>query len=426
MRKFLAFLTVAYIGSQAFDSVIRWVLNMAHADPAIYLRDVDLIAITVLCLFKIIVEGKDITRVVFLLVAFAGLGCASLCSGLGVAQTAFGVKLWLPFIAGALLVEGDIAPQLDMPKLWAAVWAAVCAGIFINYFVVYPWSGLLVDVGDVAISANREWTAGGVRRLSGFSRSSFDGAVIVLVLFIYLLNRWKGVVSRIGLTVISAAAIALTTAKGAAAALMFCVVLAPLLSSIRSNFSAWRVPVLASLLAVAAIGLIIPAVSEQLPFPRLQVGSMSYWIFASFVERAETTWPHAFDLLSSYWQWLTGRGIGGIGAAQLRFEPNVYSPADSLFIYLFVTAGLLGALFYVYLALASLRLQLGVMHHRMVFMFVCSCFTYGLTMNVIESAVFAMALGATTSFLAMQGSFSAVTTTGKGSSREYPVLRQPA
>jgi hypothetical protein len=423
MRKFIAFLAAMYVASQAFDSVIRWVFNMAHADAAIYLRDVDLILMAGLCLFTIVVEGKDITRVVVLCVALAGLGCASLCSGLGVAQTAFGVKLWLPFIAGVLLVEADMTAGVDLPKLWGLMWAAVCAGIFINYFVVYPWSGLLVDVGDVAISANREWTAGGVRRLSGFSRSSFDGAVIVLMLFIYLLNRWQGVLTRMGLVLVSAVAIGLTTAKGAAAALLFCALLAPLLSSVRSNASAMRVPLLGSVLAVAAAGLIIPVVSEQLPFPHMQQGSVAFWIFSSFVERAQTTWPHAFELLSN-WQWLTGRGIGGIGSSQLRFEPNVYSPADSMFIYLYVTAGLLGALFYIYVAVATLRLQLGLMHHRMVYLFVGSCVVYGLTMNVIESAVFAMALGAATSFLAMQRSVLPVT--DKRSSREFPAVRQPA
>jgi hypothetical protein len=403
MPRFVAALTIMYVGSQAFDSVIRWVLNMVHADSAIYLRDVDLIGVIVLCLLLIIQSGRDVTRTVLLFVVFAGLCCVSLCSGLGAAQTLFGIKIWLPFIAGALLVESGVARHLDLPRLWSIVWLAVCAGILANYFFTYPWSGLLVDVGDVAISANREWTAGGIRRLSGFSRSSFDGAVIVLLLFTYLLIRWQGGLSRICLVGISAVAIALTTAKGAVAALLFSLALAPLLRLVRSSSSALKWPLLGSLLLVSAMGLLVPLLSEQFPFPRLQPGSVSNWVFASFVERAETTWPRAFDLLSSQWQWVTGRGLGGIGVSQLRFERNVYSPADNFFLYLFITAGSFGALFYAFLSLATVRLQLQISHHRMAFLFVCSCIVYGLTTNLVEIASFLMALGAVSSFLAAQG-----------------------
>jgi hypothetical protein len=400
MRKAIALLTILYIGSQAFDSVIRWVLNMAHADAAIYLRDVDLICVIALCLYLIAQDRRDVSRTIMLGVIFAALACVSLGSALGVPQTLFGVKVWLPFIAGVLLVESGAVEQLDRPRLWSAVWLSLCTGILLNYFVVYPWSGLLVDVGDVAISANREWTAGGIRRLSGFSRSSFEGAIFVLLLFTYLLYRWRGFFSCAVLIGVSLLAIALTTTKGAVAALLFCLLLAPFLARVRVSSSLLRLPLLGGVLSVAAAGLVVPLLSEQLPFPRLYPGSVSYWLFGSFIERAEMTWPRAFELLASPWQWITGRGLGGIGVSQLRFELNVYSPADNFFVYLFVTAGVTGALLYVFVSLAVLRLDLTLRQHRLALLFVGSCMTYGLTMNVVESAAMVMALGAATSFLA--------------------------
>jgi hypothetical protein len=398
MRKFAFLVTVLYLGSQAFDSVLRWVLNAVHADPAIYLRDVGLLGVVAACSF-LIAENKDnIIRIILIAVVAGVLSCVALCSQVGVVQLLFGIKVWLPVVVGVMLVEAGVAADLDRPRLWALVWFVFCVGVLINYFYIYPWSGLNVDVGDTSISANREWGAGGVRRLSGFARSSFDAAVIILLLFVYLINRARGFLSRAALILLSAAAIILTTAKGAVAAFFVTLVLLPFLHRTRSAGSIARLPPLAALVLLSCAGLIIPVLSTQLPIPRLRTGSIEAWLFGSFIERAEITWPRAFDLLRDDWQWITGRGLGGIGAAQALFEPSIYSPGDNFFVYLYVTAGVLGLLLYLYLALSGLKLALHLQHHRMVFLLLCCCFTYGLTMNVIESACFAMGVGAACAF----------------------------
>jgi hypothetical protein len=399
MRNTIAVLAAAYIASQAFDSVLRWLLNMVHAAAVIYLRDVDLIVIVFLCCYLIVREGRSVTRSVFLFSGTAVLVCVSLYSELNVAQTLFGVKVWLPVLAGFLLFEADIVPAMDWHRTWWLVWLALCCGVFLNYFVQYPWSGLNVDVGDASISANREWAAGGVRRLSGFSRTSFDAAAIILLLHIYLICLPRRIVSSLFLILLSGAAIALTTSKGAAVAFLATVVVLPLFHYARAATSSTKYLLYGGLIVLAVIGLAVPLMSEQIQFPRLQVGTPEFWLFSSFVDRAWVTWPRSFALLTEGWQWFVGRGVGGIGAAQNLFEPSVYTPGDNFFIYLYVTAGAFGAALYAYLALSVLKLSFGQVPHRAAYLLVLAVFAYGLTINLVESATFAISLGAVFAFV---------------------------
>jgi hypothetical protein len=399
MRNTIAVLAAAYVASQAFDSVIRWLLNMVHAVAAIYLRDVDLIVIVFLCCYLIVRDGRPVTRSVFLFSLGAVLVCVSLYSELNVAQTLFGVKVWLPFLAGFLLFEADILPAMDWRRTWWLVWLTLCCSVLLNHFVEYPWAGLNVDVGDASISANREWAAGGIRRLSGFSRTSYDAAAIILVLHIYLICLPRRIASSLFLILLSAAAIALTTSKGAAVAFLATVGMLPLLHYARSARSTAKYALCGGLIVLAATGLAVPLMSEQIQFPRLQVGTPEFWLFSSFVDRAWVTWPRSFALLSQGWQWFVGRGVGGIGAAQNLFEPSIYTPGDNFFIYLYVTAGAFGAALYAYLALSVVKLSFDQAPHRAAYLLVLAVFAYGLTVNLVESATFALSLGAVFAFV---------------------------
>jgi len=399
MRTTIAVMAAAYIASQAFDSVLRWLLNMVHAVAVIYLRDVDLIAIAFLCGYLIVREGRPVTRSVMLLSFAAVLVCVSLYSELNVAQTLFGVKVWLPFLAGFLLFEAEVLPAMDWPRIWWLVWFTLCCSVLLNHFVEYPWAGLNVDVGDASISANRDWAAGGIRRLSGFSRTSFDAAAIILGLYIYLICVPRRIAASLFLILFSGAAIALTTSKGAAAAFLAAVAVLPLLSSARSAKSSAKYVLYAGLIVLAVIGLAVPLMSEQIQFPRLQVGTPEFWLFSSFVDRAWQTWPRSFALLTEGWQWFVGRGVGGIGAAQNLFEPSVYTPGDNFFIYLYVTAGAFGAALYAYLALSIVKLSFDQAPHRAAYLLVLAVFAYGLTVNLVESATLALSLGAVFAFV---------------------------
>jgi hypothetical protein len=408
MKKLAVTLVVLYILSQAFDSVARWVLDKAGLGALIYARDFGLaLAIFLFCAL-LARDRKDVVRTFWLLICFALGMCVALASGLGVPQILFGLKVWLPFVCAFLLVETGAAAQLDAPRAWCALWAILCAGVFVNYFYRFPWIGLTVQIGDADISANREWTALGVQRLSGFSRTSVDAATIILLLYIYLVVTLKGAVSRIAVILVSGAAIMLTTSKGAAGAFFGSVLLLPMLTLARSSAPRLKGVLASGLIAIAAIGAIAPLVSVQIPFPRLKAGTTESWLFGSLLARAWDTWPAALDLLSSQWQLVSGRGIGGIGAAQGLFEAARMNTADNLFVYLYVTAGVFGAALYGFYACASFRLQLAKPAHRMAYLVLFSVLGYGLTANIIESATFALALGGLLSMLSFSKESSSV------------------
>jgi hypothetical protein len=115
---------------------------------------------------------------------------------------------------------------------------------------------------------------------------------------------------------------------------------------------------------------------------------ISHALFASFGARLNWMWPDSFDLISKPWQWIIGRGLGGIGVAQLYFEPGSHKAADNLFVYLCVDFGLVSALSFiaiiVFMAIkSSCRASSGRVN--LVFAIILATLADGIVGNVIES-----------------------------------------
>jgi hypothetical protein len=384
------FFVVAYILSVAFASAIRWVLQGMGVVELIYLRDLGLLLAVLLCCGILIRDRGDVTRSFWLLAALAVTASVALGSELGLKQAAFGMKLWLPFVCAFLMAEAGVINTLHAPRAWLLLWAILCCGLLVNYFHDYPWNGMTVEVADLKIMANREWTTNGVRRLSGFSRASYEAAALILMLYIYLMACITRTSLRWIIVLVSGVAIALTTCKTVAAMYLASLVLLPLLRR-SSGTGLGRVLAFAPV-GVAALGLVLPLISLHLDFPNLPRGSAQQVLLSSLVARAWTTWPQALELLNPL-QVLIGRGLGGIGAAQELMPRDPYSPADNLFVYLYVTAGILGLTLYGLLAFAGSRLRMDNAMHRAAYLVLFSAFACGLTLNLIESPTFAFALG---------------------------------
>lgn len=392
MRKLANLLVVIYLLSQAFDSLIRWGLDLLGLGALLYARDLGLMVATFLYCAVLLRDRSNIIRSFWLLMGMGFGVCVAICADLPPPQILFGLKVWLPFLCAFFAFESKAAVSLDRPQAWAALWCLLCAGILINSVYRFPWIGLTVQIGDASIAANREWAAAGVQRLSGFSRTSVDAASIVLLLCVYLIYSLQGSAIRVAVVLTSGLALALTTSKGAIGAFIGSVLLLPLMSLAAAGRARIK-GALASIVAViAAVGAITPFLSLAIPFPRLREGSPEAWIFGSLVSRAWDMWPRALDLVPG-WQALLGRGIGGIGSPQGLFEVNLINSADNVFVYIYVTAGLLGAAVYTYLATTSSRFELGSRLGRVGYLTMFCFFVYGLTMNMIETPLFAMAIG---------------------------------
>lgn len=398
MQRTILILVWLFVFSQAFDSVIRWSLNLAGLGALIYIRDYLLVIVIGLCVLLQLKDQRSIVRAFFLLWSFALLMVIGWVSGLGLLQPIFGLKIWLPFIAGFLLVEGGHIRRFDQPLLLGALWLLLCLGVILNMYVRYPWTGLTIQLGDISVSGNREWTASGVKRLSGFSRTSYDAAIIILLLFIYLAGKGLGFVRTVLIAALSAFAIAMTTTKGAAGALMLALLTLPFLHFASSGkFNMHRL-LAAGAIIIGIIGAVVPLLSLQIPFPRLREGSPEFWLFSSFVARAWQTWPNALMLLDGI-EWLTGRGLGGVGAAQIFFESGRFNPADNFFIYLYINAGLLGFALYAFIVSSALRVDIVPKENRSAFLLIICTVAYGVTVNLVESACYSLVIGALFAFL---------------------------
>jgi hypothetical protein len=403
MKRLMLAIVVLYVLSQAFDSVVRWGLDVAGAGFLIYVRDFSLVLAVPICCSLLVRNRQDIAKTFWLLSCFAFATCVALCTALAPPQILFGLKVWLPLLCGFLIVEAGICAQLDLRRGWFALWAVLCLGIFVNYFYRFPWIGLTTQIGEVAVSANREWSAAGVQRLSGFSRSSYDGAILILLLYLYLIVLAKSWLTRVTLVIFSGAAITLTTSKGVMAAFLATTLLLPLLAAKFRSDGRIKGLLMAGLIGIAALGALAPLLALQIPFPRIKEGTPEAMVFGSLLSRAWDTWPRALSLVSD-WQLFTGRGLGGIGSAQALFEPVQLSTADNLFVYLYVTAGVLGGLLYALNACASYRLQLANPFHRIALLWLFDLYLYGLTTNIVESALMAMVMGGLLSVLLARSS----------------------
>jgi hypothetical protein len=397
-RSMLAWLMVAYIATLGTEAAIRWVLNNAGIDFAIYLKDLFPLSASAVAVYHAVSRGVDSRNTAALAWAFLWLIFVGLASDLPVAQVMFGLKVWVPLAVGFVLVDSGAVSALNRPRLWGALWALLCIGIFLNYFHRTPWAGLTAQIGDASVEINRDWTAYGRPRVSGFSRSSYDGAIIVLLLHVYLMSAWRSAWLRVMLIGVSTLAIALTTSKGALGALFCTFLFLPLLWSRGSLVDLMRAPSLVVLVCFAAFGLFAPALSTQFTAPTFVPFSIEAKLFASLADRGWETWPYAFDLLRD-WQMVLGRGMGGIGSAQYQFEPALACPADNMFVYLFVTGGVFGAALYALPIVTALRLRFEWSADRMIFMYLVAIYSYGMTASMIDNAPLALVIGGLTAAL---------------------------
>jgi len=276
------------------------------------------------------------------------------------------------------------------------VWCVLLVGIFTNLFVTYPWTGMVMQVGDTAVMANREWSTGGFARVSGFSRTSFDAAICIILLGFYLVITGPRLAARASIWLLTGAAVVLTTTKATIGVFIVATPMLPLIMATprphASRFARKIVPC-ATLGAVAVVGLAAPVITSQIDLPLLETGTLEHLMFASLIDRAWSTWPTAWSLLDS-WQIVLGRGVGGIGAAQSYFELARSSPADNLFVYLYVTAGLPAAALYCYVAGLCWKLDLASTASRLCYCVLLFLFVDGLTTNVIECAPALAVIGA--------------------------------
>jgi hypothetical protein len=91
---------------------------------------------------------------------------------------------------------------------------------------------------------------------------------------------------------------------------------------------------------------------------------------------------------------LMGKGMGGIGAAELYFSPSKALSPDNLFLYLFATFGIAVILIFFWIAKQGLSVDADKpWPDRFVLLSLLAIAIYGTSAVVVESPVFSVFLG---------------------------------
>ena len=216
-------------------------------------------------------------------------------------------------------------------------------GVYLNTFVNFPWEGLEYDIGNKTITATTQWSTLGQKRIAGFSRSSFNVASqIIIFAMLIQVDKKNNRFFKLLCCALTIGAIVLTTTKGL---LVTCIIF---YINDFLNIEKIKKIFIKILIIIMIILPIFSTVCEPL-FDFLKE-NLEYEVYIKYFDslkaRLMEVWPGSFELLAKNGNGILGRGLGGIGASQYNFEVNLYSPADNMFVYLYVTFGVFSILIY--------------------------------------------------------------------------------
>lgn len=298
-------------------------------------------------------------------------------------QPLVGFKLYITLILGVATWETFKNEQLMFKRWYIAMYVLTVIGVIINSFTDMPWAGETFDSAVGATEVSREWTTGGIRRLAGFAKASFDASTIAVVLgaAIALMPGTSNWI-RLLLLGLTAWTVVLTTSKGSMLALMAITLYIAVHEKDKPRFNTL-------LFAAPALMLGIPLLLYITGFKATVNGNL-WFLLSSFAERINWMWPRAFENLESVTNIFLGRGIGGIGFPQRFGEATTYNSADNVTVYLFVSMGL-ASVFYIYKVLINLRINKELITPYIWHCLICWILYwifYGFTTNLIENPFF--------------------------------------
>ena len=387
-ERFVLLAALAYVLMTVLAGPLRMYLSLAGLAPLIYLPNLLLLLAIG---WQLLAESCEQEFTPMKLVAMV-IPCFALMVSLqftSAVQAATGMYVLLPFwfglACGPVLLDRWRAVGRIVPLLWLVV----VTGVLANQALEYPWEGFGYNLGELDVEGSRRWYAqGGVKRLAGFARASFDAAVQVQIAGILLVLQTRGWFLRLLVWALTFAAIIPTNSKGI---LLVAVVLTPIVL-LRRVLPESPLRVLPTFFG--SIGLSLPLSTLLFTFnsplrdPALANATYSLY------DRLNDMWPAAWDLLREQGQLLMGRGFGGIGTAQTYFEPELFNAGDNLFMYWFVVFGWLALPGFLLVLARSLRLR----PHRdaaemRIYCLLLAILVYGTMANIVENALSALVCG---------------------------------
>lgn len=389
--KLILFPFVLYIFSLVFEGALRYYLSHMGLEKIIYLPKGMMFLVFLFVIISDITKRGPFKLYIILLFILA----LSFLNGWhhtnSLVQAAFGVWVYAPFIYGVMILPTILSTGERATPLVLAVWFITATGLFWDYISELPWTGFNYDIGQVLVEGSRGWTTFGIERCGGFARASFSAAYLILFSSLYIVSTSKRAFIITSIWIISGLALLTTTHRTSIAIYFILTITIPIIFRYYNANIIKRICKIFPLI-VASIGICLPCLSGVV-FLNLNT-HMEEFILSSIGARLSKTWPDALSLIFEHGNAIWGRGLGGIGAAQLYFETTYYNPADNLYLSLFATFGIWMFLFIVIWTMGLRKLDFKFSWHTRLFWLISVVILMeGWTANTIEDPLTAMLLG---------------------------------
>ena len=379
-----------FLTFQVFGGVVRWLLDLVGASPAIYLPTALMLGcILFACMADVFSQRTSPAMVLFSLLIVLCAATGYINTGRAT-QVGFAVWVLIPFFFGLACAPVLLSPGRVGLALLSVLFCLAAAGVALQAAAELPWIGVNYSVGGVEVEGARDWqTSSGAQRLSGFARSSFDvaGQLLLLggLLALHLRSAWL----RAVLWLMTLGAISLSTSKGSLLSLLMTA------AAVEAVIRQSRVGVTV-IVALGVLWMLVPPVlGWTLDWSYAARTDINHPLYGSFIDRMNDMWPRAWQLAFNQGLPLLGRGLGGIGAAVSVFEPKLENAGDNLFVYCGVLMGALVvplfALGVVSLFRLCARLDLGIVRHAIVM--AVALLWYGGVSNILEHAILGLGFG---------------------------------
>jgi hypothetical protein len=379
-----AWVVLLFIGWDALGGMLRWILAGAGLAALAYLPMAIGLGYGVhRCLVRILGEGELAMALWLVFQALVGCICVA-----NLAQVLFGLWVLTPVLIGYTCLDELEAMGPWTWRILAVVYLVLVAGVMLNQIGPSPWEGHAYSFGGQEIVGTRRWATGGFRRVAGTQRSSIGAAALILVLAILLRGRLARAGQRAALLASAGIGILFTTTKGVLLSWLL-VVLATILAPLTGPVAAQ------GLVLLCLAGSVLLPVAGVALLPFLPVNNPIVWLLLfSTDDRIRNIWPRALHLVHAHGHWALGRGLGGMGTAQMYFEPQSWNPGDNVALFLWGNFGLVGVALYCWLCFRLVermgRPEPGAAWVAPALLFFTS---YGVTNNNIESTAMGLLLG---------------------------------
>ncbi|MEJ6022114.1 O-antigen ligase family protein [Ramlibacter sp. PS4R-6] len=387
----LCVLLAAYLLSLAVEGPLRYVLATAGLPDALYLRDAIPVGSLAFLFIRSLLHGKLELAIAIPAAVLALHAAYAAVVGVGLFPIAFGLKIFM-------FIPYGIAMWPLVRRRWRAalgfmcvVFAVTLAGVCLNFAVgTLPWEGLEYRTSFGPVSTTRTWwIPGGISRLPGFTRTSFNAAMILGISGLLAMLCFRRMWAQSAIAVAAFAGIVLTTSKGMV--LAFPVAAAwVVLQSFRPGSGVLLVRTLCVVTLVLPLVIVFGDASAAIAADSFPPLLMSVW------ERFTMMWPEAFALLPQGPAAVLGAGPGSIGTPQVYGDaPHLFNAADNIAVFMLVSLGVPGVAYYALPAVGMRRLALAERPEiaRAAAAMLVIAYGYGMSISMVEESFFCVVFG---------------------------------